>query len=314
VAPRHNLPARERSKIPRNLEGVDALSRVRTVAATEILLVVGLVLFVVAAHVVERVLGIDGPVSVNKPMAIVMAAVPGLLWLVYFYLQDRHEPEPKHFVFGVYLAGAFVAAPMAYFLVDLARPAAGPGASIATLSGDNLVWAFLIVALAQETSKYVVVRYSVYLSPEFDEPMDGIVYMTAAGIGFATYQNYHYLQGLDGSVFLSAGAANTVVVTLAHACFAGVLGYALGRAKFSTVDPVRRSLILLAGLLVAVALNGQFGLLEGIVKSTGLEVQPWRGVAYAAGFAAAVFFVTSLLMRQHLSASPHADASGEAAP
>ncbi len=282
------------------------MSRVRTVAATEILLVVGLVLFVAAAHVVERVLGLDEPVSVSPLAAIVMSAVPGLLWLVYFYLQDRHEPEPKHFVAGVYLAGAFVAAPLAHFLIELARPEAPLGARFETFSADNIVWTFLVVALAQELSKYLVVRYSIYLSPEFDEPMDGIVYMTAAGIGFATHENYRYLQGLDGAVFMGTGAANAVVITLAHACFAGVLGYALGRAKFTTRTGLARSATLLVGLVVAVVLNGQFNLLEGVVKSSGLTVQPWRGVAYAAGFAAAVFFVTSLLMRRHLSASPHA--------
>jgi RsiW-degrading membrane proteinase PrsW (M82 family) len=287
------------------------MSRVRTVAATEILLVVGLVLFVVAAYVVESLLGIDGPVTVDKPMAIVMAAIPGLLWLVYFYLQDRHEPEPKHFVFAVYLAGAFLAAPISHFVIDLARPPRS-GFSLALFSTENIIWAVLVVGLAQEGAKYAVVRYSIYLSSEFDEPMDGIVYMTAAGIGFATYENYYYLQGLDGTVFMGAGAANAVITTLAHACFAGVLGYALGRAKFDSADPTRRGLVLLAGLVVAAVLNGQFAVLEGIVKSSGLEVQPLRGLAYAAGFAAAVFFVTSLLMRRHLDASPHLARSKEA--
>ena len=37
-----------------------------------------------------------------------------------------------------------------------------------------------------------------------------------------------------------------------------------------------------------------------------MDVHPWRGVAYAAGFAAAVFFVTSILMRQLLAISPFA--------
>jgi len=243
---------------------------------------------------------------------VAFSTLPALLWLGYFYLQDRHEPEPKHFVLGVYLAGAFLAAPVAAFIVHLAEPAFGRRAAITTLSMDHIVWAFLIVAVAQETCKYAVVRYSIYLSPEFDEPMDGIVYMTAAGIGFATYLNYHHLQGLDGRVFLGAGAANAVVVTLAHACFAGVLGYALGRAKFAGAPPMRRSMTLLVGLLAAVVLNGQFDLLESMVRVTGLRVRPWRGVAYAAGFAAAVFFVTSILMRRHLAASPHAPA-GEVA-
>src|SRR5690606_12710960 len=120
--------------------------------------------------------------------------------LGYFYAQDRHEPEPKHYVAGIYLLGAFVAAPLAGFLVDLAAPASRPGVvALAPLAAGPVVWALLVVAVAQELSKYLVVRYTVYLTAEFDEPMDGIVYMTAAGIGFATYENYQYLQGLASS-------------------------------------------------------------------------------------------------------------------
>ena len=45
------------------------------------------------------------------------------------------------------------------------------------------------------------------------------------GTGFAVWINYHRLQGMGGSVYLSTGAAQTVVTTLAHASFAGWLGY-----------------------------------------------------------------------------------------
>ena len=59
-----------------------------------------------------------------------------------------------------------------------------------------------------------------------------------------------------------------------------------------------------------VSMDDDSSRLDGVVKTTGLEVQPWRGVAYAAGFAAAVFLITSLLMRRHLAASPHAGPEG----
>jgi RsiW-degrading membrane proteinase PrsW (M82 family) len=288
------------------------LSRVRTLAATEILLVVGLVLFVGAAHLTERILGFDGPIEVSPPVAILMAVVPALLWMAYFYLQDRHEPEPKHFVLGVFLLGAFIAAPMSEFFIALAESPHPGSLDLDAFSPSRIVRAALVVGVAQELCKYLVVRYSIYLSPEFDEPMDGIIYMTAAGIGFATYENYRVVQGLEGTVFMATGAANAVVITLAHACFAGVLGYAMGRAKFSPAPPHRRGLVLLVGLVVAALLNGQFSLLESVVKTTGLHVQPWRGVAYAAGFAAIVFFVTSILMRRHLATSPHARAKAVA--
>src|SRR6185295_4303227 len=221
---------------------------------------------------------------------ILLSAIPGLLWLGYFYLQDRHEPEPKHYVAGVTLLGAFVAAPLAAFAADALLPVA-PAAGFAHLSFDRVLQAILVTGLTQELAKYVVVRYTIYLSAEFDEPMDGIIYMTAAGIGFAIASNVRYLEGLEGSVFLTTGAANAVVTTLAHACFAGILGYTLGVAKFKrTGTPLSRSLLLLGGLVGAAVLNGLFTLLEGMVKTSGLRVQPRRGVVWAAGFAAIVFF------------------------
>ncbi len=280
--------------------------RVRTVVATEILLVLGLLAFVGVAWLIEHLASLDQPLRLSPLTAFIMSALPALLWLAYFYSQDRHEPEPKHFVLGVYLLGFFVAGPVAEFAVShLAPPTPFDTGGLGPLSAQRIVYALMIVGLAQELSKYLVVRYTIYLSPELDEPLDGIIYMSAAGIGFATWVNYHYFKGLQHSVFLASGAAHAVVTTLAHACFAGVMGYALGRAKFSPVSATLRSLILFAGLFTAALFNGQFRLVQSAVATSGIHVQPWRGLAYAAGFAVAVFFVTSLLMRRLLRASPH---------
>jgi RsiW-degrading membrane proteinase PrsW (M82 family) len=88
------------------------------------------------------------------------------------------------------------------------------------------------------------------------------------------------------------------VSTLAHACFAGVLGAFLGRARFSRASPLRRNLTLSGGLLLAATLNGGFSLLETTVRVAGMRVQPWRGVAFAAAFALAAFALTFWLMRR----------------
>lgn len=279
---------------------VSSAGRVRVVARTEVLLLFGLLGFIGLAWGAEHVLALDEPIHVGPVLAILVCAVPALLWLGYFYLQDRTEPEPTHYVFGIYLLGALVAAPMGRFIAEM-WPA--PTWTAAGLSARTIFAAIVPVGLAQELAKLLVVRYTVYLSDEFDEPMDGIIYMTACGIGFATAENVHALQAARGTMFLATGAMNMVVTTLAHGCFAGVLGYALGLARFSSAS--RRGPLLLAGLLLAAVLNGLFGLLESAVRVDGMTVQPWRGVAFAAGFAAAVFVATFALMRRHLAASPH---------
>jgi len=40
---------------------------------------------------------------------ILMALIPALIWLVFFYQQDRLEPEPKGYVLGVFILGAILA-------------------------------------------------------------------------------------------------------------------------------------------------------------------------------------------------------------
>ncbi|MHC4971678.1 MAG: PrsW family intramembrane metalloprotease [Planctomycetota bacterium] len=152
------------------------------------------------------------------PLAIwiLVASAPAFFWLWLFYRRDRWEPEPKAKVLKVFALGMGVAAP-AFFLE---RWLPGP----ATPFFDNLVR----VALIEELFKFLPVWLFVYYDREFNEPMDGIVYMVACALGFATVENALY--ALQGGGQLLVFRAFTS--TLAHVGFSGLLGYKLGVAKF----------------------------------------------------------------------------------
>jgi len=282
-----------------------SLHRARTLVGTKFLLIAGLIGFVVFLWLVELVAGLRDPVDLGPLLAAVLAGIPAVFWLGFFYLMDRHEPEPKQLVAGVCVLGALVAAPLADFVLSQFAPPAALGvAGLSPFSFDRIVHAVLVAGLAQEMCKYAVVRYTIYLSREFDEPMDGIVYMMACGTGFAVWVNYHRLSGQHHEVYLSIGAAQAVVTTLAHASFAGVLGYVMGRAKFSRRRAPARGILLMLGLLLAAAFNGQFTLVAGWVVQRGLAVHPWYGVGYAALSAAAIFGIIWLVSRRLLAQSP----------
>lgn len=272
---------------------------------TKFLLIAGLVGFVVMAWLVELVAGLDHAVHLGPLLAVLMAGIPAVFWLGFFYLMDRHEPEPKQLVVGVCVLGALVAAPLADFLQYQAVPPAALAVDgISAWSADRILYAVLIQGLAQEMCKYAAVRYTVYLSREFDEPMDGIVYMMACGTGFAVWINYHALAKQGHSVILSTAAAQAVVITLAHASFAGALGYVMGRAKFSRRSAPVRGILLMLGLLGAAVLNGQFTIIASWVGQSEMAQHPWRGVGYAALCAMAVFAVIWLVSQRLLRASP----------
>lgn len=270
---------------------------------SKFLLIGGLVGFVFVAWLLELMFGLEA-IHPGPLFSIPIAIIPAALWLGFFYLWDRHEPEPKHFVAGVSALGALVAAPLAEFVLE--QMVSTPGLMQRGLSPwtlDRMVQAILVVGLAQEMCKYTVVRYTIYLSREFDEPMDGVVYMMAVGTGFAVFVNYRNLSRGDG-VFLSTATAQAVVTTLAHASVAGFLGYVMGRAKFTKRRAPARGLLLMLGLLGAAALNGQFTLVEGWLSPSGLDAAPWRGIAFAAGLASLVFLGVMLMSRRLLATSP----------
>ncbi len=271
---------------------------------SKFLLIGGLVGFVFVSWLIELMVGLHRAIHLGPLFSIPLAIVPAALWLGFFYLWDRHEPEPKHFVAGVCALGALVAGPLAEFVVSQMVPTVGlMQRGLSPWSLDRLVHAILVVGLAQEMCKYTVVRYTIYLSREFDEPMDGVVYMMAVGTGFAAWINYRAMSSADG-VFLSTATAHAVVTTLAHASVAGVLGYVMGRAKFTKRKAPVRGLLLMLGLLGAAALNGQFGLVEGWLDPSGVQAQPWRGIVFAAVMAALVFFGVMLASQRLLATSP----------
>ncbi len=226
---------------------------------------------------------------------VVLSLIPAVLWLAFFYAQDRLEPEPKAYVAGVFVLGALLAAAVGIPVVrDLFRVQDWLNRGLLI----NLLGSILIVGFVQEFLKYAAVRYSVYLLPEFDERLDGILYGTAAGLGFATMLNIRYVVD-SGGVNLAMGVLHITVTALAQASFAGITGYFLGRAKFEE-EPVWW---LPAGLGLAATLNGLFSVvLGGLTRSgsalAGQTINPWVGLPLAAGVAAVTLAVLVYLMRR----------------
>jgi RsiW-degrading membrane proteinase PrsW (M82 family) len=258
--------------------------------ASGLVQIVGLLVFVgLVALIVSRTgLALDGAALVWA--GIVLAVVPALLWLTFFYQRDRLEPEPKQFVLGVFLLGALLASAVGMPVVrDLFQVQEWMSRSVAA----NILGSILVVGFVQEFLKYAAVRYSVYLSAEFDERIDGVIYGTAAGLGFATMLNIHYVTANAG-VDLAAGVVRITVTALAQASFAGISGYFLGRAKFEQ-EPVWW---LPLGVTIAAALNGLFTFVRGEIVTVGLSYKPVYGLVLAAAVALGTFVVLNVLMRR----------------
>ncbi|WP_339813541.1 YhfC family glutamic-type intramembrane protease [uncultured Imperialibacter sp.] len=175
---------------------------------------------------------------------LALALAPGIAIILFIYLKDKHEKEPKGlllraFIFGILsLVLTLVISSIADNFVDIDH----------TNSSDLALYAFGMVALIEEGSKYLFVRYFLYPHKEFNEPFDGIIYAVMVSMGFATVENLFYV--FDGGVGIAIMRMFTAVP--AHATFAVLMGFFLGKAKFQH----KKAAFGLIGLGAATILHG----------------------------------------------------------
>jgi RsiW-degrading membrane proteinase PrsW (M82 family) len=154
------------------------------------------------------------------------AVLPALLIVLLVRWRDKRR-EPLWLVLVTQAFGALLAFG-ALFLE--ARAAHWTGLDIRTgVAGDKgaLIFLFLIVAPLREAAK-VAACWPAFRSKHFDEPYDGIVYSSAAALGFAAVENGFILHTSAPGTLPYARAA---LALPAHLFFAMAWGYALGRAK-----------------------------------------------------------------------------------
>jgi RsiW-degrading membrane proteinase PrsW (M82 family) len=183
-------------------------------------------------------------------LLLALAVAPGLAISIYFLFKDQYNREPRKHLIISFLLGilsAVIAVFLELFFISYFH--IQPATSILSA----ILMAYLVVALVEEWSKYIMVRMYAFPKPEFDEPFDGIVYSVMVSMGFATVENIAYVMehGYGTAImrmFLSVPA---------HASFAIIMGYNLGKAKFAGR---RRRLFLLAGLFSATFWHGTYDL------------------------------------------------------
>jgi RsiW-degrading membrane proteinase PrsW (M82 family) len=151
---------------------------------------------------------------------VAAAAAPGIALLSYIYLKDRYEAEPIAMVARLFLFGLLAVFPVMVLQRGL----------MLWLGPDPLFYSFITTAAVEEAAKWVIVAAAVFHHAEFDEPYDGIVYATAASLGFATMENL--LFALSEPFSITALMVRALLPVSGHALFGVVMGYYFGRAKF----------------------------------------------------------------------------------
>ncbi|WNJ20188.1 PrsW family glutamic-type intramembrane protease [Pontibacter sp. G13] len=179
---------------------------------------------------------------------------PVVFIFTYVYLLDKYEREPLIYLFITFGFGVLIAWPVLYI-----------GGELQALTGvfpapeypfRTLIYAFIVVALVEESMKYLVLRWYNYPHPEFDEPYDGIMYGVAVSLGFAAIENILYVYQAEGDA-LQTGLVRMVTAVPAHAVFGVLMGYFVGKAKF-THSKKQAYIERMKGLGIAIFFHGLY--------------------------------------------------------
>lgn len=179
--------------------------------------------------------------------------IPALIamWLV--DRLDAKRPEPASTRRLVTFVGMLSVIPAIFLELGLSRSVgAGLGPQI-TYQGSSF-HAFVVAAGVEEACKILVVYWIVWRKPEFDERMDGIVYASRAGLGFALVENVGYLlQQTTLTGQMTVWVARALLAVPGHAMWTGMIGYMAARRRFDG-----KGLGLIGGYLLAVAFHGAY--------------------------------------------------------
>jgi len=206
----------------------------------------------------------------NNYIPFIFAIIPSILLVRYFYLKDVNKPEPVGLIIKIFLAGFICTIPVVFIetIVD---------AIVQSFDFTLLIYiffqAFIVAGLCEETMKLMVIKLFVYNNKYFNERMDGIVYTIVASLGFACLENIMYVS--DGGLPIALIRSFTAVPL--HAFCSGIMGYYIGKAKFSKTNSKE---YILKGLIYAILIHGSYNFVLFIGGIYSLIIIPILVMSY----------------------------------
>ncbi len=162
-------------------------------------------------------------------LLLALAVAPGVAISLFIYSRTKYRRESLRYLLVAFLLGMVATLPALAVQLIAADVRVNPSRH----SILSFAWyAFVIVALSEEGSKWLVLRFYAYPKKAFHRPFDGILFAVMIGMGFATVENIEYVWQFGWGT----GLNRFFLSVPAHASFAVLMGYYMGWAKFEPAE------------------------------------------------------------------------------
>jgi len=202
----------------------------------------------------------------NIYLLYLLGFLPSFIWLLFYLRKDSH-PESNKMVLKIFIYGMFSAV-LAIFLERKYRLAH----NLFSAATANIAAVSLIVsgAAIEEIVKYLAAWLGAFRNKELDEPIDVMLYMIIAALGFAALENIlvltRFYPGLATGKALEVSFWRFISATFLHALCSGALGYFLA---LSFCRRNKRWLLVLLGLGISIGLHSAYN--WAIMETQGIE-------------------------------------------
>mgnify|MGYP001609899923 FL=1 len=208
--------------------------------------------------------------------AVLLSFIPPIFWL-WFWLKEDAHPEPKKEIIIVFFAG-MGAVLLAIVLEKSASEANSFFKNILGYGADYFgLFNILAFALAEELSKTGAAFFTALRSKYFDEPVDAMIYLVTAALGFAALENVLFIgdslkSGITESVAVSA--TRFINAVLLHVASSSIIGAGFA---FSFFHKERRAKELIFAFFLATLLHSVYNFF--IIKSIKLASADYQIMA-----------------------------------
>src|SRR3989344_1190182 len=224
----------------------------------------------------------------TSALLVALGLGPSLLWLSFYLRKDCH-PEPKTLVIKAFLMGIIIS-PLAIIL-QLGFAELRNFFDLEFFNQASSAF-FLWSSLVEEVLKFFAIYLIIIRDPNFDEPVDGMIYMISAALGFAAIENILVMFNLvpnGANTALNTLALRFAGATLLHALASGLLGYFLAMSWF--FQEHKKKLIVI-GLIIATLFHAAFNML---IASAQESANPVVGLVYTSFLLIILAFLVSIL-------------------
>lgn len=194
-------------------------------------------------------------------IAFLGGVLPACLWLLFWLLEDRCQPEPKRYILLCFVLGGAAVLPT----LGLEQ------AAISYVSGTVLLFYW---AVTEEVLKFAAAYVAALRWRVFDEPLDAIIYLVTAALGFSAVENMLFLFGPlgqhDALRSVVVGDLRFMGATLLHTLASATIGVSLALSYYKSAWVRRMAAV--CGVILAISLHTLFNF---FILGTGGSATFW---------------------------------------